>query len=329
MIHLDLLLPALSRAAAVFGLICVLILVTSSRADDPRPAPASETATEVEVDDFEVPKGMIPLNKQKTVLLDAKKKTLQIRSKVVLREGLLEMLCCLKQTKEHESILAVDAKAYTINAGLLALGMEPGTPVRFEPEYQAPTGTPVKIFVEWTDEDDKRRRVPAQYFISRAVHRFYAETLKKQPADLTIPRDTRLRYDGKNQELTWYGHMKAEERDELLKLSRDKTYRKSIESFYEQSQPKEMEAGWVFIGSGFYVDPNTGEKYFQAEGGDVICVANFPTALIDVAISSSASGEQNLLYEAYTKRIPPLDTDVLIEIVPDLDRPVEAKKPVK
>ena len=69
---------------------------------------------------------LIPLNKQHTVLLDRAGNKLLLRAKVVLRDGILEMLCCPKQTKEHESILAVDAKAFIIHAGLLALGAKPG-----------------------------------------------------------------------------------------------------------------------------------------------------------------------------------------------------------
>ncbi|MFN0197522.1 MAG: YdjY domain-containing protein [Planctomycetaceae bacterium] len=275
----------------------------------------------------ELPKGLVPLNKQETVLVDAKGKRLLLKAEVVMREGLLEMLLCLKQTKEHESILSVDAKAYTIHAGLLAIGAEQGTPVRYEPEFKPATGTPVAIYVQWIDDEGNRQRVRGQEWISRAVHRFYAETLDKKPVDLVIPEESRLRYDKKNKELTWYGQMTEEERDRHLALSRDKKYKTAIQSFFSRSQPEEMKAGWVFVGSSFFTDQNTGEKYYQAEGGDVICVANFPTALIDVSVASSASGEQNLLYEAYTERIPPLGTEVLIELIPELDEPVEAVKP--
>lgn len=312
---------------ALFSVLMVWLTacLTVAYADDP--ASGAQPAQGKIAGDDDAPEGLVPLNKQKTVLLDAKEKRLLIKSKVVLREGLLEMLCCLKQTKEHESILAVDAKAYTIHAGLLALGAEQGTPVQYEPEFKAATGTPLEIYLQWTDEKKKRKRVRAQEFISRAVHRFYAETLEKKPVDLTIPEETKLRYDSKNKELTWYGRMTEQERDELLRLSRDKTYKQAIRSFYGRSQPEEMKAGWVFVGSSFFTDPNNGEKYYQAEGGDVICVANFPTALIDVTVPSSASGNENLLYEAYTERIPPMDTEVLIEIIPDFDEPVEAVKP--
>src|ERR1700685_414495 len=87
----------------------------------------------------------IPLNPNRTVLLDREGKRLLVRTRVVLREGMLEMLCCPAQTKEHESILAVDSRAYVIHAGLIALGAKPGTPVQYQPAYKAPTGQPIDI----------------------------------------------------------------------------------------------------------------------------------------------------------------------------------------
>ena len=53
----------------------------------------------------------------------------------------------------------------------------------------------------------------------------------------------------------------------------------------------------------------------MAEGGYLICVANFGTALIDVAANSSEA-DASLLFESYEERIPPIDTEVTIELTP-------------
>ncbi len=259
---------------------------------------------------------LVPLNKSGTVLLDAKGQRVLLKSKVVLREGLLEMLLCRKETKEHESVLAVDARAQVIHTGLLALGAKTGTPVEFSPKYKPPTGQKIDIFVEWTDKKGKRHRAPAQRWVRRVTRRFYGEPLEELPGDLKIPQESELRYDQRNRELSWFGPMSAKQRDELSKLSDNAKYRKAIHAFYTRSRPRQMKADWIFVGSGFYVDLQTGKKFYMAEGGDVICVANFSTAMIDVAIQSSASGESNLLFEPYTERIPPLGTDVTVELAP-------------
>jgi hypothetical protein len=253
-----------------------------------------------------------------------------LKAKVVFRDGLLEMLCCLKQTKEHESILSVDAKAYVIHTGLLALGAQPGKPVQFDPEFQPPTGQKIDIFLQWTDQQGKLHRDTAQSWVRHAIRRFYVVKMESLPEGLVLPEKSELRFDKKHQELTWYGPMSDRQRDEFLKLSGNKAFRQAVQSFFEDSQPREMKADWVFAGSGVYVDEKTGEKFYQAEGGDLICVANFPTAMIDVAMQSSATGEESLLFEAYTERLPPEGTDVLIELVPVFKKPAEkGEKPRK
>jgi len=259
---------------------------------------------------------LVPLNPSGTVLLDKGGKRLLVKGEVVLRQGLLEMLCCPKQTKEHESVLSVDAQAYVIHTGLLALGAKAGQPVRYFPKYTPPAGQRIDIFLQWSDEKGKPHRVAAQEWIRYAIHRFYGADLDKLPAGLEIPRESELRYDPKHHELSWYGPMKENERDSLLALSKDAAYRAAIGSFFERSQPRQMDAHWIFVGSSFFVDEQTGERFYEAEQGDLICVANFPGAMIDVAAESSGSGESNLLFEAATDRIPPVGTAVTIELVP-------------
>ncbi|MFO0903402.1 MAG: YdjY domain-containing protein [Pirellulales bacterium] len=72
---------------------------------------------------------------------------------------------------------------------------------------------------------------------------------------------------------------------------------------------KELESSWVFAGSGFFVDEQTKEKFYQAETGDLICVSNFPTATLDLPVESSQANSQ-LEFEAFTDRIPPVGTQV-------------------
>ena len=76
-----------------------------------------------------------------------------------------------------------------------------------------------------------------------------------------------------------------------------------------------MKADWVFAGSGFFTDEETGKKFYLAEDGDLICVANFGGATIDVAMPSSAESSE-LNFEAFTERIPPKGTAVTVELIP-------------
>jgi len=188
--------------------------------------------------------------------------------------------------------------------------------VQYVPEYRPPSGQRIDLFIRWRDKKGVEHRERAQRWVRYARYRFHVAKLKALPPEVKLPEDSPLRFDARNQELTWYGPMTKKERDELLALTDAPAFRDAINRFYQQSLPREMDTHWVFVGSGFYKDPETGEKYYMAEGGDLICVANFPSATLDVAIPSTSSGTENLLFEAYTERIPPVGTEVLLELIP-------------
>ncbi len=179
---------------------------------------------------------------------------------IVRREGYLEVFACLKGTKEHETIVAVQTEAKVVHAGLLFIGAEQGRPVRFEPEYRPATGQIIEVTVHWTDPQGKRRAARAQDFI----------------------RNVRTR--------------------------------------------KPLEHPWVFAGSAFWESPDTGERYYLAEGGELICVSNFPSALLDLPIESTDTNEE-LLYEAFTENIPPVGTEVALVLRPVDPPPLEAPSP--
>lgn len=82
---------------------------------------------------------------------------------------------------------------------------------------------------------------------------------------------------------------------------------------------KAMEFPWVFAGSGFWKDPGSGQEHYMAESGDLICVSNFPSAMLDLPVQSSQANEA-LLYEAYTEHIPPIGTRVRVVLTPKLKK---------
>jgi hypothetical protein len=100
----------------------------------------------------------------KDIWFDPKDKRLVLRGRVALRDGTLEHLLCLARTKEHESILATDAPPKAIHAGLLLTGATAGHPVRFEPKFETPTGSPIAIELEW-EQDGKARKVDAREWV--------------------------------------------------------------------------------------------------------------------------------------------------------------------
>jgi hypothetical protein len=85
---------------------------------------------------------------------------------------------------------------------------------------------------------------------------------------------------------------------------------------------KELEHNWVFAGSQFYqnrLDPKA-PPFYAANDGDVICVSNFPSAMLDLPVKSSEKND-DLEFEAFTERIPAEDTRVLVILEPVLPPP--------
>ncbi len=196
---------------------------------------------------------LVRLTKDGEVSIDKKSKQVIVGGVVAFRKGVLEMFACVKNTKEHESVIAVNAKAYHVHTALLAVGAKPGKPVQYDPTYKPASGPKIKVDVVWKDKDGKEQRRRAQDMI----------------------RNVRTQ--------------------------------------------KPMKHDWVFAGSYFWTDEETKKKYYQAEGGELICVSNFSTATMDLPIESSQSTGQ-LLFEAETKNIPPLGTKVQLVLTPEVPK---------
>lgn len=81
---------------------------------------------------------------------------------------------------------------------------------------------------------------------------------------------------------------------------------------------------WVFAGSDFWLDEKTGQQHYLANQGELVCVSNFSSAMLDLPVESSDKAGQ-LLFNAFTERIPPLDTKVTIVLTPKKAKHAEGK----
>ncbi len=186
------------------------------------------------------------------VWVDKKNRSVVMQGEVCQREVPLELFACTRNSKEHESVVVIDTKAYVVHAGLLAVGAEPGAPVRFSPEFAPARGTEIDVTVAYKDEQGEIRRARAQ---------------------------------------DWICHIDTE---------------------------KPMEYPWVFAGSQMLTDEQTGRQYYQADGeGDLICVSNFPSAVLDIPARSSTDSSA-LLFKANPEKVPARGTPVTIILTPRL-----------
>jgi hypothetical protein len=318
------LLSGLTGFSLVLSAVCVsevqaqLPSVTKAKADEaPKPVPDKGPDDEKKKPLPPLPekliaeiKGTTPLNPDSTVLLDVAGGQLILRTEVACKDCLLEMLLVPEGNREHETILRIRSKAYVIHTGLLALGLEPGKPAEFSPKFVPADGPEIEIEAVWVDDKGELQRKPVQQWIRRNIHRYYSAPLSGPPPGLKLPYSN-LRWDRFNNEILWYGPMSDAERDDLLSKWNKEEYQQAIRKFHKDSQSVPMTAKFVFVGSSMYKDEETGEEFYQAEGGHVICTSNFGDALLDVKEESSASdGSQS--YEGWTEQIPPRGTPVLL-----------------
>lgn len=203
-------------------------------------------------DAFEPDPAWKPLGK--AIWFDARNRQLMIRARVVLREGYLEHLLCLEQTKEHESILATEAPPRLIHAGLLLTGADVGRPVKFLPKFEPPAGTPIHIDVLWKSQDGKTNRADARTWIK------------------------------------------------------------------DEKNGKTLAVDWVFAGSQQFVDEQTNRDIYAADGGDLITVANFMSAILDVPFASTTNDAERS-FVANTTLIPTRNTFVTLVLRPEKTAP--------
>jgi hypothetical protein len=196
------------------------------------------------------PKALTQLQPDAPVWVDKQKHAVVLQAIVTQREVPLELFACLKGSKEHESVVAVPAKAQAIHAALLSVGAEAGNPVQFQPDYVPAKGSVIEIVAYWRDAKGQVQHAPAQQWV-RGL--------------------------------------------------RDK---------------KVLEQPWVFGGSQFVKDEDTKKEYYRADmDGDLICVSNFPSAMLDLPVKSSDSND-DLSFECYTEHIPPRGTPVTLVLTP-------------
>jgi hypothetical protein len=199
----------------------------------------------------------VEVGEKKNVVLeiDGDQRRVLVHARVCLRQGQLEQFLTRKGTKEHEAILAADVDARDIHTALTLARAEPGSPVKFRPQYAPASGTVIKVFIEYDDNKGNKARVSAQQWV---------RSIKTQ---------------------------------------------------------KDLAIDWVFAGSLLLADPQdpTRPPFYAANDGDVICVSNFETAMLDLPIMSTATND-DLFFEAHTDRIPPLETPVTVILEPVLQK---------
>lgn len=133
---------------------------------------------EVSMDKLEPPK-MVMSEDKKTLsgpgfTISVENKHVDVDAVVSQSAGLLELVACTKDTKEHESIFSLGAKAHHIHLALLLVGANSGAPAssrKLESGFyldKLPEGQEIQITVVYLDDDGKEVITPINEFMIRA-----------------------------------------------------------------------------------------------------------------------------------------------------------------
>ena len=148
-----------TQSATTFAAVAFLLATAPTRAQPPAEAPPAQTVVRLP--------GLVA---------DLERRVVDIDATVCLDQGTLEFIACTKGTKEHESIVTVDARPTHIHAALLLLGLRvghPGMSRRMEgepPRWEAipPRGDPVEVSLVLRGVGGDPVEFPIRDFVSPA-----------------------------------------------------------------------------------------------------------------------------------------------------------------
>ncbi|MEM9416221.1 MAG: YdjY domain-containing protein [Planctomycetota bacterium] len=163
-------LTALLSAACVFP---TMAQPDSEPPDQPGPRDLSPLAAETDTPpDDPVAQIIDAFNADDNgITIDRDARTVDIDAKVCLREcEFLEQLACSPDTREHESLLVLQAKPSMVHTALLLLGLEPGSPLQWIEEEDSvrtipPRGPEIEVLILTTDGEGREVLTPANEWV--------------------------------------------------------------------------------------------------------------------------------------------------------------------
>jgi|AntRauTorckE6833_2_1112554.scaffolds.fasta_scaffold15506_2 hypothetical protein len=129
-----------------------------------------------------------------------KERYVDVDSKVCLDSGMLELIACTKDSKEHESLIAIDAKAAHVHAALLLIGARPGNPAtskRVDGEqvrwiHVPPRGQNIDVFLVLENKEGVPTEYPISHFLTRAEEHEVYTTEEDEEKPKEFPTNTFL-----------------------------------------------------------------------------------------------------------------------------------------
>ena len=208
---------------------------------------------------IDIPKSWKRMGKNH-IWADKARKQVIVRGAICMNDGLLEMFACPRDTKEHEAIISVHAKASEIHAVLLAFGVKKGSPMIWHEEYFPVDGPVMNIEIWWTDKNGNLIKRRAQELIRNT------DTGKAMSCDFVFGGSEELYdpYTKRNDYMADYGPMinVANQPDAMIDVSIESSAEAQgslFEAFTENLPPVNTKAYIVISATGKRVEPKAGK----------------------------------------------------------------------
>jgi len=219
------------------------------------------------------------------VAIDFDNHVVDVQATVCLNHGLLELIACTPDSKEHESIVTIGAVPMHVHAALLLAGANNGNPAMAQAANEEqtrwiqlpPQGDPIAVSLVYTNADGEEVDRPISDFIRRAEEEDLGLDAPQEPA---APGD----------------------------------------AIDEGQDPAEVFGTFVFAGSQVMEDQDGNRHYLADYNGNVISISTFGDEVLCLPwIQTRENGE--LIWEADGDELPRVGTRVLLRL--RLIQPIE------
>ena len=220
------------------------------------------------------------------MVIDFQKRCVDLEATICLDRGYLELIACTKGSKEHESIVSIEARPMHVHTALLFLGATNGNPAMRKPVDEEKT--------RWVNLPPRGDSIN----VSLVVKNSEGETVERPISDFVT---------------------RSKERPDEINDSDDRERKDAAEK--DNTFPHTF----LFAGSHLRDNEKGPRQYLADRSGHVISIATFGDELLCLpGVQSHANGA--LMWQIDSTHLPKVGTKVTLRLRPQRDQRTGVKK---
>ena len=214
------------------------------------------------------------------IVIDLQNGYVDLQGAIRVNNGYLELVACTKDTKEHESIVAVTARPMHIHTALLLLGANNGHPAMRKPVDEEmtrwinlpPRGDAVNVFLIFDNKEGKPVERPISDFLL-------------------------------------YSKQRIDEVDGEVRVAPE------AQGESDDEHAKRFPDTFLFTGSHLVDNGDGPRRYLADESGDVISIATFGDEVLSLPFHQTQANDA-LMWRANPKTLPEVGSEVTLRLRP-------------